>query len=66
MRVYCPRCRSESPALVQRLVCSTCGEWRTEVVAGDELVLMSVDLVAAEGMQPERGRQTCARTADAP
>jgi hydrogenase nickel incorporation protein HypA/HybF len=66
VRVYCPRCKREGPAPAQRLVCSTCGEWRTEVVAGDELVLMSVDLIAADGLQSERGSQTCARTADAP
>jgi hydrogenase nickel incorporation protein HypA/HybF len=55
VRVYCPRCRSEGPARAQRLVCSACGEWRTEVVAGDELLLMSVELIAADGARPERG-----------
>ena len=49
VRVYCPRCRSESFASAQRLVCSACGEWRTEVVAGHELLLMSVELIAADG-----------------
>jgi hydrogenase nickel incorporation protein HypA/HybF len=48
VRVYCPRCRSESSASAQRLVCSICGEWRTEVVAGHELLLMSVELTAAD------------------
>jgi hydrogenase nickel incorporation protein HypA/HybF len=48
IRIYCPRCRSESPARVQRLACSACGEWHTRVVAGDELLLMSVELVAAD------------------
>jgi hydrogenase nickel incorporation protein HypA/HybF len=66
VRVYCPRCKCESPASAQRLVCSACGEWRTEVVAGHELLLMSVELIAADGAQSERGSQTCARTADAP
>jgi hydrogenase nickel incorporation protein HypA/HybF len=49
VRVYCPRCRSESSASAQRLVCRACGEWRTEVVAGHELLLMSVELIAADG-----------------
>ena len=51
VRVYCPRCGNESPASAQRLVCSVCGEWRTRVVAGDELLLMSVELIAADGVQ---------------
>jgi hydrogenase nickel incorporation protein HypA/HybF len=53
VRVYCPRCRTESAARVQRLVCGACGEWRTEVVAGDELLLMSVELIAGDGARLE-------------
>jgi hydrogenase nickel incorporation protein HypA/HybF len=49
VRVYCPRCKCESAAPAQRLVCSACGEWRTELVAGHELLLMSVELIAADG-----------------
>jgi hydrogenase nickel incorporation protein HypA/HybF len=55
VRVYCPRCRTESPARAQRLVCAACGEWRTQLVAGDELVLMSVDLISADDAPAERG-----------
>jgi hydrogenase nickel incorporation protein HypA/HybF len=51
VRVYCPRCGSESAVQVQRLVCAACGEWRTEVVAGDDLTLMSVELIAADAMR---------------
>ena len=52
VRVYCPRCESESAAPVQRLVCPTCGEWRTKVIAGDELLLMSVELITANAARP--------------
>ncbi len=54
-RVYCPRCRTEGPARAQRLVCAACGEWRTQLVAGDELVLMSVDLISSDDATAERG-----------
>ena len=47
VRVRCTRCGSESGATPQRLLCATCGDWRTEVVAGDELLLMSIELVGA-------------------
>jgi hydrogenase nickel incorporation protein HypA/HybF len=49
VRVHCLRCGSESAARVQHLVCGACGDWHTRVVAGDELMLMSVELIAADG-----------------
>jgi hydrogenase nickel incorporation protein HypA/HybF len=58
VRVFCPSCGSESAATPQRLVCGSCGEWRTKVVAGDELLLMSVELVSAgEGPPPGEVRR---------
>ena len=53
VRVYCPRCGNESEATPQRLLCGSCGDWRTEVVSGDELLLMSVELVSPDGARPE-------------
>jgi hydrogenase nickel incorporation protein HypA/HybF len=49
VRVHCSRCGRESAARVQQLACTACGDWHTRVVSGDELVLMSVELVAADG-----------------
>ena len=49
VRVHCARCGRESAARVQQLVCAACGDWHTHVVEGDELVLMSVELIAAGG-----------------
>jgi hydrogenase nickel incorporation protein HypA/HybF len=48
VRVHCPRCGNDGAAQVPRLVCTACGEWRTEVIAGDDLTLMSVELITAE------------------
>jgi len=44
VRVKCSRCGSESDALPNKLVCKQCGEWRTVLISGDELMLMSVEL----------------------
>jgi len=55
VRVYCRRCDSESEAAPQRLLCGSCGDWRTEVVSGDELLLMSVELVTTDGARPGVG-----------
>jgi hydrogenase nickel incorporation protein HypA/HybF len=53
VRVHCRSCGKESAARVQHLVCAACGDWRTRVIAGDELVLMSVELIAADGGQTQ-------------
>ena len=44
LKVKCTRCGSESDALPNKLTCKQCGDWRTTVVSGDELLLMSVEL----------------------
>jgi len=44
IRVRCLSCHAESEAQPNRLLCGACGEWRTEVVSGDELILESVEL----------------------
>lgn len=47
VRVRCSRCRSETDTPSNRLVCRACGDWRVEVVSGDELVLARVELEKA-------------------
>jgi len=44
IRVRCTQCDSESDALPNKLVCKQCGDWRTTLISGDELMLMSVEL----------------------
>lgn len=44
IRVHCTSCGEESDALVNRLVCGHCGDWRTELLSGDEMLLVSVEL----------------------
>lgn len=44
VRVRCSQCGSESDTPVNKLVCQQCGDWRTTVISGDELLLMSVEL----------------------
>lgn len=42
--VRCRSCASVSTAAANRLICAQCGDWRTELISGDELLLMSVEL----------------------
>ncbi|MCK2184703.1 hydrogenase maturation nickel metallochaperone HypA [Halomonas getboli] len=46
VRVHCPACGRDSEALATDLGCPRCGEWRTRLIAGDELLLESVGLAA--------------------
>jgi hydrogenase nickel incorporation protein HypA/HybF len=44
VRVKCRICGKESGAAPNRMLCAECGDWRTEVVSGDEMLLASVEL----------------------
>ena len=48
IRVRCNECGSESDALANKMVCKACGDWRTTLISGDELLLMSVELEKTE------------------
>ena len=42
--VRCTRCEAETPAQANRLVCGDCGDFRTRVIRGEEMLLQSMDL----------------------
>ena len=42
--VQCRECGGRSAVPPNRLLCSYCGEWRVQVVEGEELLLLSVEL----------------------
>ena len=44
IRVHCNSCGAESAAKANRLVCGQCGDWRTQLLSGDEMLLASVEL----------------------
>jgi hydrogenase nickel incorporation protein HypA/HybF len=48
IRVRCSRCGAETEATANHLVCGVCGDWQTQLLSGDELLLVRVEL-----MQPE-------------
>ena len=56
--IYCISCSAESPTAPNRLVCPRCGDFRTRVVAGDELRLRRVELRIPES--PNR-KTPCAK-----
>lgn len=48
VRVRCRRCGHETRAAANRLVCGACGDWQTELLSGDELLLTRVELLSPE------------------
>ena len=45
LRVRCEDCGSETEVEPSLLICAVCGSHHTELVSGDEMTLMSVELV---------------------
>jgi hydrogenase nickel incorporation protein HypA/HybF len=44
VRVYCESCGAKTEATVSRLVCGQCGDWKTRLVSGDEMLLARLEL----------------------
>ena len=44
IKVHCQTCGAETEAAMNRLLCGDCGDWHTQVISGDELLLESVEL----------------------
>ncbi len=44
IRVRCEQCGAETDATPNRLLCGACGDWHTQLISGDELILASVEL----------------------
>lgn len=44
VKVRCHQCGAESEASLNRLICASCGDYRTQLIAGDELLLASLEL----------------------
>ncbi|MDV3237719.1 MAG: hydrogenase maturation nickel metallochaperone HypA [Gammaproteobacteria bacterium] len=46
IRIHCESCGADSDAAANRLLCGACGDYRTRLISGDELLLASVELEA--------------------
>ena len=45
--VQCDECSAETPGVPNRLVCGACGDHRTKVISGNEMILQRVELETA-------------------
>jgi hydrogenase nickel incorporation protein HypA/HybF len=48
VRIRCTQCGTETEATPNRLLCGKCGDFRTQLLSGDELLLASVELTRQE------------------
>ncbi len=48
IRVHCETCGAETDAQINRLLCGECGDYHTRLVSGDEMLLVSLELVTDE------------------
>jgi len=44
VRIRCNSCQTESEVSSNRLVCQACGDWKNQLLSGDELILERVEL----------------------
>ena len=42
--VHCRTCGAETPATANRLVCGECGDFKTRLTSGDEMILQRIEL----------------------
>lgn len=48
VRIRCRDCGAESDTDASSLVCRACGQWRIEVLSGDELLFVAAELEKAD------------------
>lgn len=46
--IQCRRCGSKTSTTPNKLVCTNCGDFNTQLLSGDELLLISIDLCRSE------------------
>ena len=44
IRIQCPDCNQESSGSPANLTCPRCGQWRTRLISGDEMILEHIEL----------------------
>lgn len=47
LKISCEACGTETEAEPNRLICDACGSHHTTIVSGDEMMLMSVELITS-------------------
>ncbi|WP_218310404.1 hydrogenase maturation nickel metallochaperone HypA [Alteromonas antoniana] len=57
IKVRCKLCGEQSYAVVNRIICASCGSWHTELIQGDEFVLQRIEFIPSEISTEPKERQ---------
>jgi len=49
VRVHCLSCGAETIVDANRLICAHCGDWQTQLISGDEMLLASIEFLTTGG-----------------
>lgn len=60
VRGHCRTCGADNEAVANRLLCGACGDWRVNLTAGDELLLLRLEY-SRQVSDVIPGFQTCLR-----
>jgi len=60
IRVRCRQCGQSSDAQPANLICGHCGDWHTQLLSGDELLLSQVELVRTPQVETLENRASSA------
>ena len=50
IRVKCNICNTESEVTQNKLLCKQCGNWQTQLISGDEMLLRQIELETADNI----------------
>jgi hydrogenase nickel incorporation protein HypA/HybF len=48
VRIRCKTCGEESEATLNNLTCPACGDWNTDLLSGDELLIERIEMQTAQ------------------
>ncbi len=57
VKVKCTQCETISEVRPNRLLCAACGDYRTRLISGDEMLLVNIEL---SQLEPPAATQSCA------
>lgn len=62
--VECTTCHATSEVVPNRLLCGACGDFRTRVISGEEMTLVSLELATGDDPPPRRDSTGPSRSID--
>jgi len=62
--IQCNKCGTKTNATANNLTCAQCGDYHTQLISGDEMLLVNVELSREEIKQQEPTKESSAREAN--